>query len=172
MTRWGDKGSASVNSGWYSRQALHGGFQPVHVGEGVFYHVNGCGGLEGVAEETQGCTIHQLSRCTVEVLFDGRANTQQGNWQCFQPVSSYFAHEGCLELALESFDQTVATGVVGSCSDTGDSKEFHQMLPKMGLKLFSSVRSGGEWDAESCDPTKQERLDDHFCTGVGERDDF
>ena len=53
MTRWGDKGSASVISGWYSRQALHGGFQPVHIGEGVFHPVSGCGGVEEVAGESE-----------------------------------------------------------------------------------------------------------------------
>ena len=39
-------------------------------------------------------------------------------------VSSCFAHEGCLEL-VESFDQTVGTGMVGSGSGMADSKELH-----------------------------------------------
>ena len=32
---------------------LHGGFQPVHIGEGVFHPVSGCGGVEEVAGESE-----------------------------------------------------------------------------------------------------------------------
>ena len=108
----------------------------------------------------------------MKVLFEGRADTQQSIWLCFQPVGSCFAHEGCLELAVESFNQTVATGVVGSDSGTGDSKELHEMLPKMELELSSSVRSESGWDAETRDPAKQECLGHCFSADVGEWDDF
>ena len=60
----------------------------------------------------------------MEVLFEGGANSQQGNWQCFQPVSHCLANEGCLELVVEPFYQTVGTGVIGSGSDTRDAEEF------------------------------------------------
>ena len=44
---------------------------------------------------------------------------------------------------MEPFGQTIGTRVVGSSSGTGDSKEFNQMFPKMGLELSSLVRSEG-----------------------------
>ena len=66
--------------------------------------------------------------------------------------------------------EIVGTRVVSHGSSTGDAKEFHQVIPKMGLKLSSSVRSEGGWNAKSCDPTKQKYLG--FCAGVSERDDF
>ena len=81
--RWQGGGNtefpANVVSGWFSRQEPHCGFQPVNVGEEVFHHVSGCGDLVEVTRGMQGCKIHHVSRCTVEVLFDGRVNTQQGN---------------------------------------------------------------------------------------------
>ena len=73
---------------------------------------------------------------------------------------------------MELFNQTIGAGVVGSGSGTGDSKEFHHVFPKIGLKQSSSVRSEGGWDAKTCDTSKQEWLGDCFSAGVGERDDF
>ena len=73
---------------------------------------------------------------------------------------------------MEPFDQTVGAGVVGGGSDTGYAEEFHQVFPKVGLELASSVRSEGGWNAKSRYPTQQECLDDSLRGGVGERNDF
>ena len=104
----------------------------------------------------------------MEVLFEGGANTQQSDGQCLQPVSRSLAHEGCLELAMEPFHQTVGAGVVGGGSDTGDAEEFIQVYPKVGIELASSVRSEGGWDANTRYPTQQECLGDSFRSGVVE----
>ena len=46
------------------------------------------------------------------------------------------------------FNQTIGTGVVGGSSGTADAEELHEMVPKMGLELSSSVRSQGGWDTK------------------------
>ena len=73
---------------------------------------------------------------------------------------------------MESFNQTVGTGAVGSGSGMADAEEPHEKFPKMGLKLSSSVKSEEGWNTETRDPAGQECLGNRFCAGVSEWDDF
>ena len=73
---------------------------------------------------------------------------------------------------MKAFNQTIGTGVVGGSSGTADAEELHEMVPKMGLELSSSVRSQGGWDTKTRDPAGQECLGDCFCAGVGEGNGF
>ena len=57
---------------------------------------------------------------------------------------------------MKAFNQTIGTGVVGGSSGTADAEELHEMVPKMGLELSSSVRSQGGWDTKTRDPAGQE----------------
>ena len=44
-------------SGGCGLKLSHGGLQAVCIREGIFHCVGGCGSLEEVTGETQGCTI-------------------------------------------------------------------------------------------------------------------
>ncbi len=47
--------------------------------------------------------------------------------------------EGCLQLAMEAFDETVGYGMVGCCANPLGTKEVHELIPEGGLKLAASI---------------------------------
>ena len=51
--------------------------------------------------------------------------------------------ERSLELTVETFNQSIGDGVVGSCMDALGTKELHEVSEEFRLKLAPSVRGDG-----------------------------
>ena len=53
---------------------------------------------------------------------------------------------------MERFYQTICNGVVGCCPNSFHSKQLYQLLPKMGLKLSSSISCDDGENTKSHNP--------------------
>ena len=70
------------------------------------------------------------------------------------------------ELAMETFYETVCDRVVGSCSDSGCTKEMGEGGKEVAFELSTPIGGNHVWNTKSRDPMGDESLGNGFrCDG-------
>jgi hypothetical protein len=74
--------------------------------------------IEELPWESQGTAIHQLGSCAPNIFLECRTDAQQNERKCSHPaIWLWVGFQGCLQLSMEAFNETIGDGVIGRCTD-------------------------------------------------------